>query len=411
MLSFLKDSLLYLFLYVLLVVIISTDHFITKENKRLFMIAIGLGILNMSTQYVELWTDSHPEIEYIREWASYTGYSLRPFLILCFQKLCLPNHRHRLFFGAAAINLVLFFTSHFTHLCVYFTDDNIFQRGPLWSIVFIICGAGLLKMTIFSFLDYYSRNIRRWILPPICSFLILQAVYGDFNGQDLRFPSSLNKSLAIVMFLFYLFYHLRLAEQYEEKMVQNQQLQLMISQIKPHFFFNTITTIQALCTVDPKKASDTLQLFASYVRQNITTQTEKLIPFSKEIQHTKTYVEIENLRFPNIEVQYDLQFTDFEIAALSVQPLVENAIKHGIRSREHGIVKVSTQQFDKEIRIIISDNGIGFDTAVLDTLDETHVGLRNVQSRLKILQNAAMEVVSSSEGTTITITIPWENER
>ena len=405
-LGFLKDSLFYLLLYAILVTIISTDSFITRENKRLFMAAIALGILNMATQYTELWTDFHPETVYIREWASYTGYSLRPFLILCFQKLCLPNQKHRLFFGAAVLNLILFFTSHFTHLCVYFTDDNYFHRGPLWIVIFIICGIGLLKMTVFSFMDYNKRNIRRWLLPPICSFLILQAVYGDVNGQDLLFPSSLNKSLVVVMFLFYLFYHLRLAEAYEEKLAQNQQLQLMISQIKPHFFFNTITTIQALCAVDPQKASDTLQIFASYVRQNITTQPEKLIPFSKEIQHVKAYVDIESLRFPNIEVQYDLQVTDFDIAALSIQPLVENAIKHGIRSREHGIVAVSTQSIDKAIKITITDNGIGFDTALLSTLDDTHVGIRNVQSRLKLLQDAAMEVTSSAEGTTVTITIP-----
>lgn len=408
-LGFLRDSLFYLFLYAILSTIIMTDHFITKENKRIFMIAIGLGILNMVTQYTELWTDTHPETVFLREWASYTGYSLRPFLIFCYLKLCLPNHKHHLFHGIAVLSLILFFTSHYTHLCVYFTEDNIFHRGPLWISIFIICGLGLLSLTVLSFLDYYQRNIRRWILPPICSFLILQAVYGDLNGQDLVYPSSLNETLVIVMFLFYLFYHLHLAEQYEEKMIQNQQLQLMISQIKPHFFFNTITTIQALCTVDPKKASDTLQLFASYVRQNLTTQTEHLIPFTKELQHVKTYVEIETLRFPNIEVQYDLQVTEFEIAALSVQPLVENAIKHGIRSRDHGIVKVSTQQLDKTIKITISDNGVGFDTAVLDTLDESHVGIRNVQSRLKILQKADLKVDSNSEGTTITITIPWEN--
>lgn len=183
----------------------------------------------------------------------------------------------------------------------------------------------------------------------------------------------------------------------------------MLSQIKPHFFFNTITTIQALCKIDPAKASETLGLFASYIRQNITTQTESLIPFPEEIKHVKTFAAIEMIRFPNIEVTYDLQFTDFDIATLSIQPLVENAIKHGIRSREHGIVTVSTQKTNQSIIIIISDNGTGFDTKIIDELDDTHVGINNVKKRLEILQKAKLDICSSSEGTTITITLPWED--
>lgn len=407
--GFLKESLFYLIFYLVLAAIIATDKFITKGNKRIFMIAISLGILNMATNYIELWSQGVPGTVRIREFASYTGYSLRPFLILCFLYLCLPKRKHHLYCGAAVLNLVLFYSSHYTHLCVYFTEDNHFQRGPMWTVVFIICGLGLASMTLLSLFDYYKHNFRRWLLPPVCSALILRAVYSDFHGTGSSYPSSLNETLVIVMFLFYLFYHLHLADQYEEKMLQNQQLQLMISQIKPHFFFNTITTIQALCSIDPQKASDTLQIFATYVRQNITVQEESLIPFTKEIQHVKTYADIEMLRFPNIEIQYDLQVTDFDIAALSIQPLVENAIKHGVRSREQGTVVIHTKRQNKSIEITVSDNGIGFDTESLNTLDDTHVGIRNVKSRLKLLQEADMNITSSPEGTIITITLPWEN--
>lgn len=120
------------------------------------------------------------------------------------------------------------------------------------------------------------------------------------------------------------------------------------------------------------------------------------------------------LRFPNIEVQYDLEIEDFDIASFSIQPLVENAIKHGIRSREHGIVRITTRQQKKAIDIIISDNGIGFDTNILNTLDTTHVGIRNVQSRLKLLQDANMNIRSDTEGTSVAraelASIFWEDE-
>lgn len=408
--DFFNKSFFYLLCYAVLIVIITTDEFITKKNKRIFLIAILLGISNILLSYIGIVASSNTNHLLLQEIVSYTGYSLRPFLMLCFLKLSMPQKKHYFFYVLSFINLIMYCTTHYTHLCVYYTENNSFKRGPLWFVVFMICGLALFIMSAHSLWIYRRQSIRRRILPLLCSLLILFAVTADVNSHDGNlFPSYLNQSIPIVMLLFYLFYHLLLAEQYEDEVLHNQQLQLMISQIKPHFFFNTITTIQALCNIDPKKASDTLRIFADYVRQNITFQTNHLIPFDEEIQHVKTYTEIEMLRFPNIDVQYELPFTDFDIATLSIQPLVENAIKHGIRSREQGIVLIRTEMKDKAIEITIKDNGIGFDTQTLEKLDDTHIGIRNVKSRLKNLQNAHLEIESNQDGTCITITIPWEN--
>ena len=407
--EFLKESIFFLFFYFSLIGIITTDKFISKKNKRLFIFAILLGILHMALDYIEIWAQSASVNILIREIASYIGYSLRPFIILCFLQLCSTKYKHYTFLGLSILNLILYFTSHYTHLCVYFTPDNHFHRGPLGAFVFILCAGGLICIVVLSLIDYFSRRSRRWLLPPVCSAIIFYAVYLDYQTINTAYPSHLDEILVIAMFLFYFFYHLDLVEQYNEELLQNQKLQLMISQIKPHFFFNTIATIQALCNIDPPKASKTLGLFASYIRQNINTQTENIIPFSKEIEHVKTFVAIEMLRFQNIEVSYDLQVTDFDIVTLSIQPLVENAIKHGIRAREPGTVSISTRKNDHSVVITISDNGIGFDTKIIDTLDNTHVGINNVKNRLVLLQKATMDITSSSDGTTITITIPWEN--
>lgn len=408
-LEFLKESIFFLFFYFSLIGIITTDKFISKKNKRLFIFAILLGLLHMALDYIEIWAQSASVNILIREIASYIGYSLRPFIILCFLQLCSTKYKHYTFLGLSILNLILYFTSHYTHLCVYFTPDNHFHRGPLGAFVFILCAGGLICIVVLSLIDYFSRRSRRWLLPPVCSAIIFYAVYLDYQTINTAYPSHLDEILVIAMFLFYFFYHLDLVEQYNEELLQNQKLQLMISQIKPHFFFNTITTIQALCSIDPAKASETLGLFASYVRQNITTQTHNIIPFSEEINHIKTFVAIEILRFPNIEVLYDLQVTDFDIVTLSLQPLVENSIKHGIRSREHGTVTISTRIEEHFIIITIADNGIGFDTSIINELDDTHVGINNVKNRLEILQKATIDITSSPDGTTITIAIPWEN--
>ena len=408
-LNFIEETFVIILIYTCLVAIVKTDKFITKENKRIFFTAITLCIIVLLVNYTESCINDNVNLLNIRQIVSLTGYCTRPIIILFLIKLCMPQTKHIIWYVIVSINVLMYVTSPYTHLCVYFTEENLFNRGPLGYLVFIICACELLHITLDSFINHRKDSIQRWFLPPLCSLQIVYAVINDFESIELTYPSSLNQTLPIVMVLFYLFYHLQLAEQYEKEALQKQKLQLMISQIKPHFFFNTITTIQALCNIDPQKASDTLGVFSTYVRQNISTQTENLIPFDQELQHVKTFVDIELLRFPNIEVKYDLQTTDFDIVALSIQPLIENSIKHGIRSREHGIVSLATEKAKNSITITIEDNGIGFDVNTLDDLDNTHIGISNVRNRLEILQHANMKINSNSNGTKVIINVPRED--
>lgn len=405
--DYFKMTLIYIILYICLIAFVAKDKYISSNNKKNYLITVVLCIIHLLVNCVGSLADDANRVT-IREITSITGYAVRPFILLFLIKLSIPNKKHTIWTVLAIINGILYITSPLSHLCVYFTKDNRFQRGPLGSLIFILCACQLIYMVFALIINYYKSQYRYWLLPPICSILIVGAVYSDYKTEHIPYPSMLNQMLPIVMFLFYLFYHLQLVEAYEKELLKKQQLQLMFSQIKPHFFFNTITTIQALCHSDPQKASETLGTFANYVRQNLTRQTENLIPFEHELEHIKTYVDIEMLRFANIEVKYDLSITDFDIAAFSIQPLIENAIKHGIRSKEHGVVILRTHKKDNKIIIAIEDNGVGFDINSLENLDDTHIGVRNVRSRLDILQNANMEITSSSEGTKVTITIPWE---
>ena len=131
------------------------------------------------------------------------------------------------------------------------------------------------------------------------------------------------------------------------------------------------------------------------------------IRLSQEIDHTKYYVNIEQIRFPDIEVIFDLRSDDFLLPALSVQPLVENAIKHGLMKLEKGGT-VIVYSFETETHYFVSveDNGAGFDTSVL--LDEKkHIGLRNIRGRLESMLDGTLTVDSTpGVGTKVTISIP-----
>ena len=186
-----------------------------------------------------------------------------------------------------------------------------------------------------------------------------------------------------------------------------------MSQIQPHFLYNTLTTIQALCLENPKKAATITERFAAYLRQNIDSLNEaNLIPFRKELDHTLVYAQIEMERFSNIHLDYEIEDEDFLLPALTIQPLVENAIRHGLRGTPKGQVEIITNLLPDCHEIIIRDNGKGFRPEELPGTERPHIGIQNVRERLQRLCGGTM-IIDSEErrGTCITIHIPHGKER
>lgn len=222
-------------------------------------------------------------------------------------------------------------------------------------------------------------------------FLDLILIYGTVENK--RHIESLEKSAKI-------------AEQ--NRILGEQQTQIMISQIQPHFLYNTLTSIYQLCYVDTKQAQKVIHDFSIYLRANMDgIQTKYPIPFEKELDHTKTYLEIELLRFSDIlKVEYDIEVTDFRIPALSLQPLVENAVKYGIRSREDGgTVRISTRRRNGKIYISVEDDGMGFDVNESQNDGRSHVGIENTRKRLKLMMDADLCIESKIGVGTITTII------
>jgi len=155
-------------------------------------------------------------------------------------------------------------------------------------------------------------------------------------------------------------------EQQLKQEIQNIRLSLMLSQIQPHFLYNALNTIQHLCTIDAKKAAEALEHFSKYLRGNMAyLTTHQLIPFSQELEHVRHYLYIEQLRFRDrVKVQYDLKITDFKLPTLTLQPLVENAIRYGVSKLPNGgTIRIHTDCIQDEIRISVTDDGAGPDSA------------------------------------------------
>lgn len=198
----------------------------------------------------------------------------------------------------------------------------------------------------------------------------------------------------------------------ERKLTENR-IATMMSQIKPHFIFNTLGTIGQLCLDEPEKAADLVQKFSLYLRGNFTElDNSSLISVSQELEHVQHYVNIEQIRFPDIQVQYDIQAAEFLLPPLTIQPLVENAIKHGLMGLESGgTVVISTYESDEAYCVSVRDDGVGFDeTAPSD--GKKHIGINNIRGRVEAMCRGKLIIESTvGVGTVARIEIPREGEK
>lgn len=181
----------------------------------------------------------------------------------------------------------------------------------------------------------------------------------------------------------------------------------MLSQIQPHFLYNSLTAIKKLCATDPKAAEKAVVEFSYYLRCNMDSLTEKnLIPFERERMHIEAYLNLEKAVYEkklNVVFNIETSFY-FAIPPLTVQPIVENAVKHGICQRlGGGTVTVSVRETEAAYLIIVTDDGVGFDTADA----KPRVGVTNIRNRLAAMCGGTLDIKSEQGvGTEVTISIP-----
>lgn len=198
-----------------------------------------------------------------------------------------------------------------------------------------------------------------------------------------------------------------------EKELERANTSIMLSQIQPHFLYNALNTIKSLVKRDPEKAENAIIDFSLYLRGNMDSLTKvDPIPITEELEHVKKYCNIEQLRFSDkLEIFFEIDSEDFYVPTLSVQPIVENAIKHGVTKKaEGGSVTISTYEDEDNYYIKVEDDGVGFDTnAPHKDTSRSHVGIKNITERLESIMSAEVTIESKiGVGTTVTVRLPKE---
>lgn len=271
--------------------------------------------------------------------------------------------------------------------------------------------------------DYIGSELVCLLIAVAVTVADLAGIYG--SAEQIGFVARLAILLYAVNMLRFIFTEfLKKVKENKEltQSLQRSRAELMASQIKPHFIYNTLNSIRTLIKVDPETAQQTVYDFSTYLRSNLDNVGEReLIPFSDELRHIEAYLNIERIRFEErLRVVTDIRARSFLVPPLSVQLLVENAVKHGVCARmEGGTVTIKSYEEEDAYVIEVSDDGVGFDVESLEKKSVwhrekngySHIGLENIRFRIREITDGTLEIKSRpGEGTKVTVTLPKVSE-
>ena len=291
----------------------------------------------------------------------------------------------------------------------------IYDTLPYWAAAQVVL---CLLFMVFCVLEVLRKDAKR--LVPISAFILFAAILLDIFGlgANIVWRAPFSKIVFALLFVIHIVAAAKgIVENHRasiraaklEKELEDSRIAIMLSQIKPHFLYNVLNTIYHLYRKEPETAQDAVSSFAEYLRCNmLSIEKSEPIPFSEEYQHIQTYLSLEQIRFRGkLDVIYDVEVTDFKLPPLTVEPLVENAVKHGVtKKRGGGSVTVSTRRTDECVLVTVADTGVGFDPNTYMEDGKPHVGIRNVSDRLRNMVGGSLSITSSENGTVAVVTIP-----
>lgn len=410
-------SLNYLTLTVLIgIAVVQIANRKTKiEGVQYIWFIEGLVFLLTVLNYLDLCVATHHFNGIISYLNASVSYCIYPLIALLELYLIVPMKRKLIltipYFLFCAIEIADFFGAKLTYS---FTPESHFVPGLLRPLPIIMDSIYIIILTVLSLLHFrhLKHSKRAIVIFMACSTII--TAYLEYRDIVTGIVETI---IAFDVVIYYVY--LAAIQQSEtqralhrkEIELEKSKLELFMAQIKPHYINNALLAIREVCYDNAEEAAELIEHFARYLRDHFTAMdSDALIPFSKEIDAIKEYLMLEYAdKSKKFTVSYELSETDFSVPALTVEPMVENAVKHGIdRYSPDSKVILRSYANDSAYIIEIRDNGKGFEVNA-ETLGKSGIGLKNAQSRLQLRCRGTLQVSREDNWTVITITIPKED--
>ncbi len=328
------------------------------------------------------------------------------------------------------LNLLILFINPFTHILYRIDGSNHYHRS--WGI-YLWQG-----ITIISFLFIAAIVIVQWkkIDKFIRHIIITAVIFPFFALIGTFFVSGIslnNIAVTISALMSYMIYErnrtmltVKNAHELEDARIQlmekqlvieqnKQELQenkirLLVAQIQPHFIFNSLMALQSRSTDNPELYNG-IRSFGKYLRASFEAMTEDtMIPFEEEMKSIRAYIQLERMNYGDkLRVEYDIEIDRFMLPALSVEPLVENAIRYGVGTYEKGgLVRISVLDEPDCILIEVWDDGSGGNKLTDAQKGRKSIGIENVRLRLKAMDMGELTITQDETGTSAVIRLKYE---
>ncbi|MBO4877538.1 MAG: histidine kinase [Ruminococcus sp.] len=389
------------------------------KGTKLIGYIIGLMLILVSLLGFEDWVVSERRDIRLLYFKTLLEYWLYAIIMMLEYLVMTTKNLKRVHLIPLVIDIAVTVTACFGNRLVFWYDRSYtIHTGPLEVVPYITAGVYILLL-VYSSKQFYSKgdHPRGSIILYISAAVIIACL---FELLDIR-ENMMDEVASIATLVFYLYlstvHHREVGQRLKDQEIMieksraalmQSQLRLMQAQIQPHFIFNSLMAIQAQCLTDPDEVYNSIGDFAGYLRANLDAMTDtRLITFEQELDNIESYLNLEKINYGDrLRVEYDLQIKGFMLPALTVQPLVENAVRHGIGPHEKGgLIVISTYEEGDNIVICIKDDGSGASSMTQQQHKRRGIGLENVRNRLAMTQIGSVEIVQTDEGTSAMIYI------
>ena len=319
--------------------------------------------------------------------------------------------------GIVSVGIGLLVWNLYSRKLYYIDEYNLYTRGEWFPVTQITGIAAVIAGLVYLLRHWNQADPRIRLIFSLFAMLVTAALTAQIFVYGIAW---VNVAVLIGLIVIFVYNQMVIAESLAKQQmiiveqaltIEQVKTQMMLSQIKPHFLYNALGSIAQLCDESPDLAKETTIAFAKYLRGNMQSLEQiQPIPFADELSHIKSYLQIEKVRFGDLlHIEYDIQTEDFTVPCLTVQPLVENAVKHGVGQKPGGgTVRLATEENKDGYTITVRDDGVGFDTT--EETSPKSLGIRNIRTRLRVSQ-AKLRIESKvGVGTTAVITIPRSNQ-
>lgn len=383
-------------------------------TRTFVFIAFALLIMCVS-DVIESWAAMSPDRLSLRIGSSVIHYIIQPLIIYLELIVLLPPSGNKktiiIYSIPIAINTLIYLIAPFSGELVFWYDgDYLFHRGTFGISIYIVTFIYLALLIYWSYKSFHENNKRlSMVLLFMASIAILSGTLEAFNLVS----GYIDETFAFAVFFFYMYLstvhesEIRAALINKELELSQQELTLLRQQIRPHFIFNSLHIIKSLIRKDPTKAVANLVDFSEYLRANLDIiNSEGLVSFDEELTNIKAYVSLAMAdESKGIQIVYDINEHYFRLPPLSIEPLVENSIKHGLTNG--GTITLSTKSEGDFYVVTIADDGHGFNpNETSEAKRRRGIGLANSKARIEKLCNGTLDVQSDENGTIVTVRIP-----